>query len=454
MDNILSFIKGESFAIRHKKFFEPVMKETEYAMMWQQGNWELLVSDTLSVKYILNNTDVFLKKKEEAFTKDQLGYKLFGSSNIVNNDTLEWKRHRRIINPAFKKSWSTELFGDCTNEFINIIEKKGGQPVEIRTLLQHLALDILGKGLFSFDFEAVKNGDKSEMLFTYNEIMKGLFNPIYFLFPKLETIIPSRQYYHLKNEEFRSFLIDIITLRKKEIENGDAKEDLLTLMLKNSLESKEDCLTNEEVVNNLASFFLAGHDTTTNALTSAVYFLAKYPQIQQKVRNEIIHVLGANENTIPSHEKQKQLIYLNCFIKETMRFIPTVSLLKRYCIQDQVLPNNLLVKKDSFVYCYLWGLHHNSKNFPNPDQFDPDRFLDPYGEQSSSWMPFSGGSRLCVGMNFSLIEQRIVLCLLLQKFQIQLGPRSKNWESPLLSDTGFIHIKDLDIQFIDITNCV
>ncbi|KAI9290867.1 cytochrome P450 [Neoconidiobolus thromboides FSU 785] len=392
---ILSFIKKDPIDVRHKKLIEPVIKEKEYGMIWQRGSWEMLIADAPSIKHVFNRTDIFLKKKEDAFTENQLGRKFFGASNIVTNDNEEWKRHRRIINPAFKKTWPVEIFAKCTNELVEVLEENGTKPIVLHDLFQRLTLDVLGKGLFSFNFEAVKNGSGSKMMHTYNELMKGLFNPIYFLFPILETIVPSRQYYHRKNEEFRIFLTEIITLRKKEIESGDTKDDIVTLMLKNMMESTEESLTTEEVVNNLATFFLAGHDTTANTLTSAVYFLAKYPEIQQKLRKEIISVLGDDGNVVPSHEQQKELNYMNCFIKETMRSISTVGMLMRYCDSDEILPNNLLIKGGTHLSCYIWGMHHNAKYFPNPEKFDPDRFLDPYGEQSNSWMPFGGGSRLC-----------------------------------------------------------
>ncbi|KAI9298315.1 cytochrome P450 [Neoconidiobolus thromboides FSU 785] len=447
---ILSFIKGEPFDVRHKKLIEPTIGEKEYGIIWQQGAWEIIVSDVTSIKYIFNHTDVFLKKKDKDFTENQLRRKFFGISNVVSNDKQEWKRHRRIINPAFKKTWPVELFGECANDLIDVIQKNGTKPIVLNDLFSRLTLDALGKGLFSFHFEAVNNSSKSEMINAYNEVTKEIFNPIYFTFPVLESIVPSRQYYHHKNEEFRSFLAEIITLRKKEIENGNSKDDLISLLLKNMKESTKESLSNNEVINNLATFFLAGHDTTANTLTSTVYYLAKYPEMQQKVRKEIVCVLGNSGNAIPSHEQQKKFTYLNCFIKETMRIITTVGILRRYCDRDEILPNTLLVKEGTYLNCYLWGTHHNSKYFPNPDKFDPDRFLDPYGEQSNSWMPFGGGSRLCVGINFSLIEQRIVLSMLLQRYELKLGPKSKEWKTPLLTTAGFVYPKDLDIQFIKI----
>ncbi|KAI9292354.1 cytochrome P450 [Neoconidiobolus thromboides FSU 785] len=411
--------------------------------------WNLIVTSHKQIKEIMLNTEDFHKKDDTQTDYGQLLFKIFGRSNIVFSDKDEWRHHRRVVNPAFKKTWSIDIFAESGKELIDKIEASNKKQVSIHSMLQRLTLDVLGRGLFSYDFYALKNGDKDKGLKLYNQTMNGMNDFIYFVFPILEMLVPARRKVHKVADEYKSFLLSIIETKKKEVESGDIKDDIVSLMIKSSLDSGENALTNQEILHNLSLFFVAGHDTTANTLTSTIYFLSKYQDIQQKVREEILSVVGhSDEMKTPTHEQQKELKYLMCVIKESMRFTPAVTQLRRFPARDLCLSDGTMVKKGMPVLLPVYLHHRNPEIFSNPEEFNPDRFEDPYNKESNAWMPFGMGTRTCVGINFSLIEQRVILSMLLQKYDLKLGPECSKWSHDKYNANGLLHIDNPDIHFI------
>ncbi|KAI0223656.1 hypothetical protein L0F63_003223 [Massospora cicadina] len=432
-------LSGESFDLRFERLIRPALEKTGVARVWNQGNWELVVGEPKQIKEILAKTESFPKRREDDENlKVMLVRATLGSSNIVSSDGHDWRRHRRIANPAFKKTWSTEMFGGCTEKLTQLIESEIGNPLQVQDLFQRLTLDVLGKGLFSYDFGAVVKGEDNYDLKLYNDVMKAMFNPIFFTFPFLENWVPSRKASHQKSQE------NIIRERKAEL--NSEHDDLLSLMIKASVEEKDVKLSEDDVINDLSVFFLAGHDTTANTLTTTFYYLSKHQDIQEKARQQVKAALKGQDR-IPTSEELKAMPYIDCIIKESMRIVSTVQQLRRYCREGKELSSGLAIPRNTFVNLQLWKVHHDEEVYPEPYKFKPERFSDLYGPQSMQWMAFGDGSRMCIGKNFSLMEQRVVLSCLLQKFNFYLGPNVDKLETPKLSSIGLLHPVEVDIIF-------
>ncbi|KAJ9056367.1 hypothetical protein DSO57_1033882 [Entomophthora muscae] len=443
-----SMLRGESFDVRFERLIRPALAKTGMARTWNQGRWDLAVGDIQQTKEILAKSDTFLKQRDnDESLKTMLTNKILGLTNIAMSDGDEWRRHRRIANPAFKKTWSTDMFAGCTQKLINLINQADGAPLQIQDLFQRLTLDVLGKGLFSFNFEAIAKGNENHYLRLYNDVMKAMFNPIYFVLPFLEKWVPSRQKSHQQSQEFRDFLRNIIRTRKGEL--TDSHDDLLSLMTRASVEEKEFVLSEDEVINDLSLFFLAGHDTTANTLTTIFYYLSKHQDIQEKARQEVNRVLNG-EKRIPTAYELKQLHYINSIIKESMRIVSTVPQLQRYCKESQTLSNGFVIPKETFILLELWKIHHDEKLYPDPYSFNPERFKDSHLVQDNQWMAFGHGTRMCLGKNFSLMEQRVVISMMLQTFTFSLGPDIAKLKNPKICSSGLLHPVNVDIVFTPI----
>jgi len=198
----------------------------------------------------------------------------------------------------------------------------------------------------------------------------------------------------------------------KRVNNKTA--DLLEYMIHASNDPENQTLTKEELRYNIAMYMLAGHDTTANALATTLYLLAIHKDVQQKVRDEIERVLG--DNLMPTMEQQKELKYMNMVINENLRlYTPIPRLPNRCAVQDIKFRNHVIPAKTPLAL-FIYGVHHSSNNWENPEKFIPERFE----KENNAYLSFGSGNRSCIGNNFSLIEQRVMFCALLRKYEVSL----------------------------------
>eukprot|EP01103_Thecamoeba_quadrilineata_P017084 TRINITY_DN5924_c0_g2_i1.p1 TRINITY_DN5924_c0_g2~~TRINITY_DN5924_c0_g2_i1.p1 ORF type:complete len:511 (+),score=75.95 TRINITY_DN5924_c0_g2_i1:49-1581(+) len=418
---------------------------------WMMGKWIVFVRDPSLIQQVISKTEDYPKVNHTEEFPDSLMARFFGGSNIVTSNGDTWRRQRKIVNPAFyKKNIATiadNVFVRSVNLFMEEIAKIHQAPLDAHHLMQKFTLDVLGLSGFSFDFENIKS-DESEYVKVYNSVMKGIFDPIIFLFPMVMKI-PFLRFKEVTQslDRFESLLKGIIAERRQQ--RTDEKKadqiDLLNLMI-DSNEGGEG-LSDEELYHNMVIFFLAGHDTTAASLSIALYFLAKYPETQDKVRNEINSILGTK--TVATYHDQAKFEYLNCVIKETLRLFPPVAQFPmRNTVGDVelgsgVLPKGTLVSVDSFQLQRRkeeWG--------PDAEEFVPERFEDEEAHKKRhpySWIPFGAGTRSCLGMDFSLIEQRMVLATLLKKYRVTLTP---GHEELKLKPVNLLQPDNLLLQFV------
>ncbi|CAO3626975.1 unnamed protein product [Cunninghamella blakesleeana] len=325
--------------------------------------------------------------------------------------------------------------------------------------MDRLTLDVIGRAGFGFDFNATLN-PRSEWVETYHTVKDAQQNPIFFLFPFLETkflwAFPKRRREHQSSVKFHKMLDEIIENKRKTLKEhadiNDADKDLLTLMLEGE-QKGEGSLTTEELNSNLNVFFAAGHDTTSNTLASCLYYLAKNKDVQQRAREEAIHVFGDEPTNItPNADQLKELVYINQVMKETLRMNgPASQITTRYAKKDTEV-SGVIIPKDTKITVSIYDIHHNPYVWKNPEHFNPDRFANG-GEAERkergglSWVPFGSGSRICLGMNFSLAEQRVILSAFLRKYEWDLPEDSIHKDTLITNSLFLITPKDLKLNF-------
>jgi cytochrome P450 len=413
------------------------------------------------VRYLL---DIFAKDIKHKLKDTLTGRFIFGRNILVTNGA-EWKKHRKVANPAFHRSMPVELFGQLTHKLFTAMDSPNVDynAVDFHDLMTRWTLSAIGNAGFGFDFKALEDKD-NEWVQIYYRISTGMQDFKYLLFPffdrNLLWLNHSRRAKHEDLTRFLELLDGVIENKRRAIEEQDASDikeserDLLTLMIE-SEKAGEGALTNEELKSNLCVFFIAGHDTTANALTFAIYYLAVNPDIQEKARQEAIAAFGDEPTDIlPTAEETKDLQYINCIIKETLRIAPPATgVLARGLTADAEIAG-MVFPKGTRVMLNIYELHHNPHVWSNPETFDPDRFL-PGGEAEKlalngaamAWVPFSNGGRQCIGANFSLAEQRVMLPLLLRKFEWRLPEGSPHKDKPITGNVGVLALKDHRVSF-------
>ncbi|KAG2213089.1 hypothetical protein INT47_011238 [Mucor saturninus] len=413
-DSIKSVLRKESASDRSDRVFLPEIDQKNHSIFMEQERlgWIVHVSNPKDAKRILLKIDKFPKIQTKDEHKETLNAKFTGGPNIVMLNGPEWKKHRMVANPAFHRSMPVKMFGKLTQDMINVIDSME-ETVDISNLLHRWTLEAIGKAGFDFEFNAIKE-QNNEWMTRYTKINQGLRDPKFIFFPLLDTtlrwLFPERV--------------------KKQSRSG---------------------LSNEELKSTLCIFFLAVHDTTAGALSFAVHYLAQNQDVQQKAREEAIRILGDDKcDILPTVEQTKEMTYINQVIKETLRMSgPATRVLPRVSVEDTEF-SGVFIPKGTHVTVNIYGIQHSEKVWKDGCKFNPDRFADD-GEasqvESMAWTPFGNGARQCIGMNFSLSEQRVMLAMLLRKYTWKTPENSIHKDGPKTFGLGILSPHKLDINF-------
>ncbi|KAI8137872.1 cytochrome P450 [Fennellomyces sp. T-0311] len=410
------------------------LKHTDgiYSRLGPMG-WCITIHDpTIAKQYLFKSSNTFVKiplGEDRAGTV--VGRFIIGP-NILFLSGQHWRDQRKIANPAFRRSMPLALFGRLTEKLFDVMDRLEG-AVDAYDLIERWTLDAIGNAGFGFDFDAISN-HHNEWVDRYTVILKSIGNPFFGLFPAVERKFlhwfPERRKVHQEMTTFLDMIQSIIDRKRKWIEeNPDAmkddalERDLLTMMIEGGVSGDDRGLTDEELLSNICIFFFAGHDTTSSALSFAICFLALYPEVQKKAREEAIAILGDEPRSVlPTVQQLQEMSYINMVIKETLRMYGPVDILvPRVAVRDTEL-GGVFIPKGSQVTVSIYELQHNPRVWDDPDTFNPERFADEEANklEGLKWLPFSSGSRQCIGMNFSMSEQRFLLPMLLRKYEWEL----------------------------------
>ncbi|XP_074319193.1 cytochrome P450 72A397-like isoform X1 [Silene latifolia] len=345
-----------------------------------------------------------------------------------------WAKHRKIINPAFHldklKKMVDTMYESCsimTSSWDKIIAAHGGGPTEVDVwpFLETLAGDIISRAAFGSSY-----GD-GKIIFDLqteyvNLIMKN---------PQPSNYIPGWRFLPTKknrrsraiSREVEGVLTRMIDSRKMEMEAGETtKEDLLGLLLESNKDhdgnEKGTSLTTKEVVEECKLFYLAGSETTLGLFAWTLVMLSKHLLWQHRARTEVFHVFG--KHGTPNFDGLARLKTITMIIHEVLRLHSPAYMLMRKVHKDTKL-GELLIPGGTEVLMPLCITHQDPSLWgEDAKEFNPERFAEGVSKATKGqaiYFPFSTGPRVCVGQNFSLLEAKLVLATLLQRFSFEVG---------------------------------
>ncbi|KAJ8655901.1 hypothetical protein O0I10_008341 [Lichtheimia ornata] len=465
-DYIKAVVAGKSINDIAQELTLPAVKRSKSGLYvrFDKDGWAVHIVDALAAKKFLLKTDIF-PKTENTMQDGQLFRRVIGPRHIFNLSGNEWKTHRKVANPAFHRSMPINIFGRVTEKLFKVMDDESQYgPIEIHNYTIRWALDALGLAAFDFDFNAVQDKD-NEWVSRYNTVTTSAFDMKYLVFPSLDTWLlpfnPSRKQKHAEADKLLGMIDQIILEKRKTLQNKsftatekqDGEKDLLTMMIE-AENSGEGVLTNQELRSNVVVFLIAGHETAADSLATVIYELAVNQDVQAKARQEAIQTLGeAPENIVPTAEQAHDMAYINMIIKENLRIHPPAPGTATRTTQKDTELAGTFIPKGTRVTVDIHEMHHNPDIWSNPEEFKPERFIpggeaDQLAEKGMSWLPFGNGARQCIGMNFSLTEQRVFLPMLLRKYEWHL-PENSIHKDKLV--TGRLSIltspKDLQVVF-------
>lgn len=374
-----------------------------------------LVADPAGVSHVLKDNHKNYGKRSRGFIKlrDVLG------NGLLTSEGDFWLRQRRIAQPAFHREKIAAL-GETMKELsIEAAERwertyTDGAPFDVAREMMRLTLAIVGRTLLSMSIsdeaDAVAKALTHILHATNARITKLVELPLSVPTPKNRAYVSARSV--LDGVVYRA-----IEERRK---SNTAKNDFLSLLMDVKDEETGERMSDTQLRDELMTIVLAGHETTANALSWMFSFLSKYPAWQEAVRRELREVIGDREVEVADAMK---LPVMRRVFDETLRLYPPAWNIGRSVNADDEI-NGYAIPKGSIVLVSPYVSHRLSRIWPNPEGFDPDRFL-PEVEATRpkfSYFPFGGGPRICIGNNFALMESQIILATLLKRFRLDLVP--------------------------------
>jgi cytochrome P450 len=337
---------------------------------------------------------------------------------LLINDGASWKRQRQIANPSFHRQ-RVAAFGDTfvrsTEEHIaRWKEAHGNKPFDIAAEIQRLTMTIVGRTLFSVELGGGADKVGPAVAIASQYVLDQANAPI--MTPSFMPT-PANLRFKAAVRTLNEVVGGIIEERRK---TGVEKGDLLDMMLQARYEETGEGMSVEQLRDELMTFYLAGHETTANALSWSVYLLMKHPAALAKVHAEIDRVLGRRRATV---EDGKDLTYTTQVLEEAMRLFPPGWIIARNAIEEDEVAG-VRVRRGTQVCFTPYVTHRDPSIYPDPETFDPDRFTPDKvkARPAYAYLPFSGGARKCIGVGFAMLEMQLVLATMLQSLRLQLEP--------------------------------
>uniref|UniRef100_A0A8D2LNU9 Cholesterol 24-hydroxylase n=1 Tax=Varanus komodoensis TaxID=61221 RepID=A0A8D2LNU9_VARKO len=346
-----------------------------------------------------------------------------GNGLVTDHDHDHWHKQRRIMDPAFSRSYLIGLMGtfnEQAEELMMELEKKadGETAVDVMDLLRRVTLDIIAKvAAFGLELNTLHD-DRTAFPQAVTMIMKGIGaarRPFFRYLPWNRKVVKEVQE---SVRLLRRIGKECIEQRHKAIRNGEEVPlDILTQILKGAAQEK-DC-DDENMLDNFVTFFVAGHETTANQLSFTVMELTRHPDIITKLQAEVDEVIGVKRDI--TYEDLGKLEYLSQVLKEILRLYPPVPGTVRWTGKENVIEGVYIPANSTIIFnTYLMG--HMERYFKDPEVFNPDRFRKDQPRPYFSYFPFSLGSRSCIGQVFSQMEAKVVMAKFLQRFEFELVP--------------------------------
>ena len=339
----------------------------------------------------------------------------FFGDGLLTSEGATWQRHRRLVQPVFSHR-HIQSFGPA---IVTAARKRfdqwtSGSTIDIAAEMRTLTMDVIGRVLFGADLA----GDAARVSLAVAWIQRSLAVTAVLprsWSPERVRAIATRLVPGLgqASRTLESVIARIIDARI--VTPHDEPSDLLDLLL--AAEQDQQPLSRAEIQDEVKTLVCAGHESTANALTWALTLLSRYPAARERLVAEADDVLGGRD---PQSSDVDALPWTKAVISETMRLYPPVWHIERDVVQDDDLAGIRVGAGDTIgLSPYL--LHRHPEFWPNPDEFDPQRFLtDSASARPRAYLPFGAGRRICVGAGLAQMETTLALAVLAQSARVDL----------------------------------
>jgi cytochrome P450 len=348
---------------------------------------------------------------------------LLGEGLLTSEEPLHM-RQRRLVQPAFHREHLRgygEIMVSVADAWLSRwgIDWKPGQVVNLHHELVELTMSIVSKSLYNSDVRSdpKSNGEESSALM---RMFRLIISPFAGDLLKL----------HVAKEQLDRRVYSLIAERRAS--GGDFGDLLSMLLAAQDTESGGAKMTDLQIRDEIITLFLAGHQTTANALAWTWYLLATHPESERALFDELDRVLGGRA---PSADDFDSLPYTYAVFAESMRLYPPVWLIARASIKKFEMGGKRF-PANSIFFVSPWIMHRDARFWDKPAEFAPERWMTPSPDRPKmTYIPFGAGSRLCVGERFAWMEGVLLLARIGQKWRFRLAPEAKIVPQPMITLT-------------------
>jgi len=375
-----------------------------------------------------------LQKKHRLIEKSLIQSKLLAryvGKGLLTSTGNYWLQQRRVIQPGFHKQRlqgiSTTMVNEIEtfSEVLNDIAQKD-KPVNMSKLMMEISFKVIGRSLFGEDqLEENLAFIGNVVAAVQAHVIRTIRTP--FLNKPREWLGVPQKYLDLIKQADR-IIYEVIEKRKTD---KMVKDDLLTMLMEVRYSDTGEGMTLTQLRDEALILFVAGFETTANALTWLWYLLDKHPEVVKKLQQEAKTVL---QNEKPTFEDVKKLTYTKQVIQETMRLYPPAWSTDRIVLEDFEI-DGYPINKGNIVVPFIYGIHHNERYWKNPSAFEPERFSkEQVAERPSfAYLPFGGGPRLCIGNQFAMMEMQFLIAMLVTQFRFSFAQSHEPELQPMVT---------------------
>ncbi|CAF0819677.1 unnamed protein product [Didymodactylos carnosus] len=405
--------------------------------------WPIMVfvnADGLEIFY--GNTKELIKPLDYKMLEPWL------KTGLLTSNGAKWRTRRRILTPSFHDTNLLNSFLPIFNEqskiCISRFEKVVNKPTNLYPYITACTLDIICEAAMGTSSMAqIENSTYVDAVAKISDIIIRRWTTPWiwpdFLFKMSSLGRDHDNTLKILHDYTRKF----INIRTAEFEKNQLNTKRMAFLDTLLTKMHEERLTMDDIQEEVDTFMFEGHDTTAAALSFALFLIALHPDVQQKLYNEIDQIFSDDVERACTMDDLKQMDYLECVIKESLRLLPSVPGILREAQEDFIYNGHKILAGTRCVISIL-AIHLDPKYYPEPNKFDPERFRPENTAQRSpyAFIPFSAGSRNCIGMNektsflfypfnhngklasvclgqrFALIEEKVFLSTLLRKFSL------------------------------------
>ena len=369
--------------------------------------------------YFLNHPDLIelaLVSQSQNFAKDKViqNSRWFLGKGLLTSEGSEWRQQRRLCQPAFHRERLTSYAKTMSVYAEEMLSTWQNNEIrDIHQEMMQLTMRIVAKVLFSVEVKEVTErvAGSLNVLMRHTSGGRMILPPMLRHFP-LPALIRVKQAVRELDE-----IVNRIIRRRRETREDTG--DLLSMLIA-ARDEDGSGMTDRQLRDEIMTFLLAGHETTAVSLSWTWYLLSQHPEVELKLRQELDCVIGGRT---PQLEDLARLTYTDKVVKESMRLYPPAWSLARAATKETEIGGYLLPIGANVVMS-PWIMHRDPRFYDRPEQFDPDRWTGGLSQRLPrfAYFPFGGGSRVCIGASFAMMEATLLVATIAQRSQLRMLP--------------------------------